>query len=289
MTPSRTIAALLLFTVGVLSAEAATVAVAGGAGGVAGADAAAVRVAAHRGGAGAWPENSLAAFRNALALGADFVETDVHLTRDGDVVVLHDATLDRTTTGHGAVGETERADLAALRLRTRDGGATDEPIPTLAALLDLLRPHRAELLLEIKTDAAHRPYPGIEERVLARLRERGLAPRTIVMAFEAGTLTRIRALDPAVRTALLVGRSELDTRAPDAAARQARAAGATHVGIDHRALTAEVVGSARAQGLSVMAWTVNDEASVRRVLGLGVDVVITDRPDLARQITGARR
>ena len=159
----------------------------------------------------------------------------------------------------------------------------------LAELLDLLRPHRAELLLEIKTATARQPYPGIEERVLALLRERDLVPRTIVMAFEAETLTRVRALDPALRTALLVGRGDAEAGASDALARRARVAGATHIGIDHRALTTDLVRSARAGGLSVMAWTVNEETSVRRILRLGVDVVITDHPELARAIIGAQR
>jgi glycerophosphoryl diester phosphodiesterase len=97
-------------------------------------------VAAHRGGAALWPENSLLAYRGALALGVDLLETDVHLTADGEVVVLHDPTLDRTTTGAGPVRDARRVDLAPLRLRARDGSATQEPIPTLGELLALLRP-----------------------------------------------------------------------------------------------------------------------------------------------------
>ena len=89
-------------------------------------------IAAHRGGAALWPENSLLAFGNALGLGVDFVETDVHLTSDGEVVVLHDPKLDRTTTGTGAVAERRLADLASVRLRAADGTPTDEPMPTLA-------------------------------------------------------------------------------------------------------------------------------------------------------------
>ena len=255
---------------------------------VAAAGAAAVRVAAHRGGDGPWPENSLPAFRNALALGVDFVETDVHLTADGEVVVLHDPSLERTTTGRGAVADAGGADLARLRLKTRDGAVTGESIPTLGALLDLLRGERAQLLLEIKTDGARRPYPGIEARALALVRERALVARTVVMAFEADTLTRVRALDEGIRTALLIARRDTDAGAADALVRRARAAGATHLGIDHRILTPELVRSARAEGLQVMAWTVNDDASVRRVLDLGVDVVITDRPELALRLTGGR-
>src|SRR5437016_1352334 len=83
-------------------------------------------IAAHRGGAALAPENSLAAFRNALALGADIVEFDLHLTRDGEVVVIHDPTLDRTTTMTGAVRDHTLADLATAKLKNRDGSTTDE-------------------------------------------------------------------------------------------------------------------------------------------------------------------
>src|SRR5215475_2485207 len=106
------------------------------------------RVAAHRGGALLWPENSLRAFRGALGLGADFLETDVHLSADGEVMVIHDPTLERTTTGRGAVRENRLGDLGRVRLKAADGAVTDEPVPTLGALLDLLKPGRSSLLLE---------------------------------------------------------------------------------------------------------------------------------------------
>ncbi|MBI4560644.1 MAG: glycerophosphodiester phosphodiesterase family protein, partial [Candidatus Rokubacteria bacterium] len=88
-------------------------------------------VAAHRGGALLWPENSLLAFRNAIALGADFLEVDAHPSRDGELVVIHDPTLDRTTTGAGAVRDRSLAELRALRLKDKDGKVTDQTIPTL--------------------------------------------------------------------------------------------------------------------------------------------------------------
>ena len=81
-------------------------------------------IAAHRGGAGLWPEASLGAFRNAIALSVDFLELDLHLTADGQVVVIHDPTLDRTTTARGAVRGVTRAELAATRIRARDAGLT---------------------------------------------------------------------------------------------------------------------------------------------------------------------
>lgn len=243
------------------------------------------QVAAHRGGALLWPENSLRAFRGALALGADWLEADVHLTADGEVVVLHDATLDRTTTGRGPVGAVRRADLGGVELRDGRGAATGEPVPRLADLLDLLAPGRAGLLLEIKTDAAGRRYAGIEDRAVALLRSRTLAGRTRVMAFEPATLARVRQLDPGLATVLLVGRDQA-RQAGSAAAAVAGAGPAGHVGVDHRLLDREVVEAARRAGRGLAAWTVNEEADLRRVIALGVDIVITDRPDLALRLLG---
>jgi glycerophosphoryl diester phosphodiesterase len=245
-------------------------------------------VAAHRGGAALWPENSLLAFRNALPLGVDFVETDVHLTADGEVVVIHDPTLDRTTTGKGPVGSARLADLASVRLKARDGSVTEERVPTLAGLLDLLVPARTGLLLEIKVGAARQPYPDIEQKALALLDARGLSARTIVMAFEPDTVRRVRGLAPSLRTALLVGRGQVEGgRAhPDEAVRWTSDLGASHLGIDHRVLDATVVAAARQAQLGVAAWTVNEEAAIRRVANLGIDVVISDRPDLALRVVG---
>ena len=247
-----------------------------------------VQVAAHRGGSLLWPENSLLAFRSALALGADLLELDVHLTRDGELVVIHDPTLERTSTGTGAVATARLADLAGARLRARDGAVTDEPVPTLAQVLDLLRPTRAELLLEIKVDPARRGYAGIEDKTLALVNAKGLRERTVVMAFEADTLRRVRALDAGIRTTMLVSRSRVERERAVASTvvGWATEVGATSLGVDHRVVEAPLVAAARQAGLRLAAWTVNTEADIRRMLDLGVDVVISDQPDLALRLAG---
>ena len=240
----------------------------------------AILVAAHRGGAFLWPENSLLAFGNALGLGVDAVETDVHMTSDGELVVIHDPTLDRTTTARGAITGMTAAEVTAARLQDRAGRTTDERVPTLAQLLDLLAPGRAQLLLEIKVDARGRRYPAIEEKALALLRDRRMAERTLVMAFEPETVRRVRELDPAIRTVLLVGRRQ---GARDSV-QQATALGASAIGYDFRLLDADLVAATRAAGLTVAAWTVNEESDIRRVIALGPDVVISDRPDVALRL-----
>lgn len=243
-------------------------------------------VAAHRGGAALWPENSLLAFRNALALGVDVLELDVHLTRDDEVVVLHDATLGRTTTGHGAVRDVTLAALAPLRLRARDGRATDEPIPTLGQVLDLVAPTGAAVFPEIKVGADGRRYPGIEEKVLGLLTARGLLARATVQAFAPETIRRLHELAPGARTMLLVGRGRVDAaRVPSTAAVQwARDVGATDLGIDHRLVDGAVVEAARQASVKLSVWTVNDENDIRRFVELGVDVIMSDRPDVVQRL-----
>jgi glycerophosphoryl diester phosphodiesterase len=245
-------------------------------------------VAAHRGGAALWPENSLRAFRSALALGVDYLETDIHLTADGSVVLLHDPTLERTTTGSGAVRASTTTDLARLRLKAGDGSVTDEPVPTLVQLLEVLKPTSAGLLLEIKVDDRAQRYPEIEEKVLALLRERELAGRVLIMAFERETIGRMRALDAGMRTVLLIGRGQVQRERvwPAESVRWAVGLGTTAVGFNHRLIDADVVAACRQAGLLLAAWTVNAEADIRRVIDLGADIVISDRPDLARRLAG---
>jgi len=247
------------------------------------------RVAAHRGGAALWPENSLLAFRSALALGVDALELDLHLTADGEVVVLHDPTLERTSSGRGAVRDARLADLASVRLKTPEGAATVERVPTLAQVLDLVAQSSSELLPEIKLDAHRQRYDGIEEKVLALIRARGLLARTTIQAFQGDTIRRLRELEPAARTMLLVGRGDVgrDRARPAEAVRRARELGATDLGMNHRLIDADVVAAARAAGIRLAAWTVNDENDIRRMIDLGVDLVMSDRPDLAKRL--ARR
>jgi len=247
-------------------------------------------IAAHRGGAKLWPENSLTAFRGALALGVDALEFDVHQTADGEAVVIHDATLERTTTGRGALREATRASLATVRLRGLDDKPTDERVPTLAQVLDLAAPSRVEVWPEIKSDVSGGPYEGLEARVVDALAARGLSRRAVVQSYVPATLTRVRTRAPSVRTMLLMSRTRLGAEGISAldAVRRAAGLGATDIGLDHRLVDARVVAAARAARLRLSVWTVNTEADLLRARELGVDLVMTDRPDVARRLFGRR-
>ena len=238
--------------------------------------------AAHRGGALLWPENSLLAFRSATAMGADYLELDVHLTRDDEVVVIHDPTLDRTTTGAGPVRDRTLAELAPLRLRDRTGALTDEQIPTLDQVVALAVAGKRQVLLEIKVDAQRRHYPGIEEKVFAVLDRHRFVPFAIVMAFEAETWRRVRRLRPAARAGALYSARTLSAGAVEAELQVLRQAGVVFVGLNQALVNARVATQARLAGLTLGVWTVNERDAIERFIGQGVSVVITDRPDLAK-------
>lgn len=242
--------------------------------------------AAHRGGALLWPENSLLAFRNAMALGADFLELDVHLTRDGELVVIHDATLDRTTTGTGPVRERTLAELAPLRLKDRAGAVGEETVPTLDEVVALAASGKRQLLLEIKVDDRRQRYPGIEEKVFAVLDRHRYVPFTVVMAFEGDTWRRVRELRPEARVAALYSPRMLPAPAVAAELQALARAGVAVVGLHQALVTAEVAKQARLAGLTLGVWTVNEREPIARFIDHGVGVVITDRPDLAKELLG---
>jgi glycerophosphoryl diester phosphodiesterase len=175
-----------------------------------------------------------------------------------------------------------------VRLRTRDGAVTGEPVPTFAALLDLAAPASVGLLPEIKVDAKKQRYPGIEEKVLGLLRARGLLERATIQSFQPETIRRLRELNPTGRTMLLVTRGDVerDRARPAEVVRRAREVGATDLGMNHRLIDADVIAAARAAGIRLSAWTVNEESDLRRMIDLGADIVMSDRPDVARRLLG---
>lgn len=241
-------------------------------------------LAAHRGGSLLWPENSLLAFRNALALGADFIEFDVHLSRDGEVMVIHDATLDRTTTGAGPVRDRSTAELKALRLKDRSGAATAETVPTLDEVVAVAAQAKRRMLLEIKVDAGKARYPGIEEKVLAILDRHAMTASTVVMSFEAPTWRRVRELRPDVDTCALYSARGLARTSLTAELETLRAAGVRFIGVEHTVVDAAAVKQAQGAGFGLGAWTVNNPADMQRMIGAGVTILITDQPDVAKTL-----
>lgn len=242
---------------------------------------------AHRGGSLLAPENTLAAFDAGIAAGADWVECDVHRSRDGALIVLHDADLRRTTDRAGAVGTCTLAEIKQANAASRFGGGNfpAQPIPTLEEVLQHVGA-RAGLQIEIKTPEQG-TYPDIEERVLQAVNAHGFRDRSLMISFSAPVLGRCRAVDPDARTGLLIsarhqpgGSGTLGQRV----AAEAHACGASVVGLDYRLLSASLLAELRGYGLGVATWTVNEEADMRRCVGFDLEAVASDRPDLLRKV-----
>jgi glycerophosphoryl diester phosphodiesterase len=240
------------------------------------------QIASHRGGAILWPENSALAFRQALALPAEQLELDVHLSADGEVVVIHDATLDRTTDATGPVGSRSLAELRRVRVR----GTGGEPPPTLAEAAAMTGAAGRILRLEVKADAAGRPYPGIVPACLAVLDAAGMRARTVAMSFQPLTVAELAAAGGLLRRVLLLEAKAWRGMGLPGAVALSRACGAEEIGLPVSELDAGSVGDFRAAGLAVGAWGCNEAGSIRRGLALGLDAIASDDPPLALRLRG---
>ena len=229
---------------------------------------------AHRGASALAPENTMAAFEKAIELGADAIELDLHLTRDGELVVIHDDTLDRTTDGRGPVHGRSLEELKRLDAGRWFGQAfAGERIPALAEVLDRFA-GKVPLALEVKAGSAF--FPGIEESVVAALRQHAAIEEAAIASFDHFALRRLKEIEPTVQTgALMVGR-------PVAIQALASACLADAVALEASLVTATEVEACRAAGLQLVVWVVNEPAQMLHFIELGVDGIITDRPDLLR-------
>ena len=227
-------------------------------------------VIAHRGSSGHAPENTLAAFRKAVAQGAAFIETDLQLSRDARFVAIHDATVDRTTGGHGDVHGLTLAELRQLDAGSWFGSEfAGERIPTLEEILDFAKKHDAVFYLELKPTGSW----GGEHALISALRESGEIPRTVVISFDAGILDALRKIEPTLMTGLLYdGQIEKPVdRAVEIGARQ--------LAVRSNLVSPALLAEARTKDLQVVCWTVNQPAHMRLLIEAGVDGIMSDYPD----------
>jgi glycerophosphoryl diester phosphodiesterase len=229
---------------------------------------------AHRGASHAAPENTLSAFRLAREMGADGIELDVQLSRDGTPVVMHDATVDRTTQGSGAV-----ADLSLAELKELDAGSwfsaqfEGERIPTLAEVFEALS---HDLVVNVELKATGSEPTGLEEVVVSLITRYGMAGLILISSFNPLTLRRIRQADPHLPLALLYGPS-LPEAERERWVQDLQPLAALHP--EHHLVDADHVAWARGHGCRVNAWTVDATGEMRRLLALGIGGIITNRPD----------
>jgi glycerophosphoryl diester phosphodiesterase len=225
-------------------------------------------VIAHRGASGTSPENTLAAFRRAETLGSDMIELDVQLSRDGEVVVIHDWTLDRTTTGAGLVGEHSLAELRAL-----DAGSWFAPtfegerVPTLTEVL-------AEVRLAVNVELKPVGDQGLEAAALAVVERAGALGRVVFSSFEMDALDRLRTRSGTATLAVL-----WETESLDEAVRQMERVDARALHLRKDAATPSVLAKAASRSITVRVWTVNQPADFRRLATARVDAIFSDFPE----------
>lgn len=224
---------------------------------------------AHRGAAGTYPENTLASFRRAMEIGVDGVETDVHRTKDGHLVIIHDPLVDRTTNGTGLVRDLTLEQIKALDAGSWKGSQfAGERIPTLR---EFIREVPCMLFLELKYGSIH--YPGIEEELLNVIHEEGARGRVQISSFDHKALKHIHELDPAMPLGMLYGDNLLN---PVALAREVGAE-ALHPSFDW--VTPQFVAEAHAAGLKINTWVANWPWAIAMLKQVGVDGIMSDFPE----------
>ena len=224
---------------------------------------------AHRGNSALAPENTLAAFAKALESQPDWIELDVHLSADGAIIVMHDATVDRTTNGRGPIAE-----MTVTELKRLDAGSwfapefADEPVPALEEVVALVG-LRARLNVEIKQDQG---MTGSGQRVVSVLRDSGMLAQSMISSFDLGALREARRSSNECEFALITARAEdLGLAITE---------GLGWLNLHHAAADAALVRKAHEAGLQVTVWTMNDPARWAEFAAMGADVVCSDAPHL---------
>ncbi len=232
------------------------------------------RIYGHRGASGYAPENTLEAFRLAAEMGADGVELDVHLSRDGEVVVTHDEKIDRVSDGTGYVKDYTLAELKRFHFNRTHPEYTQAAIPTLREVFELLGPAGLRVNVELKT--GYIDYPGLEEKCVRLAADTGMTDRVLYSSFNHRSLTKIKEIDPSLPCGLLY---ELVMIEPWEYA-ASRGMNALHPHLSELRYP-DLVPEAHRRGLEVNPWTVNSEEDILACAKAGADRIITNYPDLA--------
>jgi glycerophosphoryl diester phosphodiesterase len=231
---------------------------------------------AHRGASGYAPENTFAAFRRAIALGAGFIETDLQLSRDARLVAIHDATVNRTTNGQGAVHDMTLAELRRLDAGSWFGSEfAGERIPTIEEILEFANKHDVVFYLEMKPSGSW----GGEHALISALRDSREIARTVVISFDPAILAAVRKIEPTLMTGLL-----FEGHIPKPLDK-AIEIGARQLAVRGDLVTPRLLKEARGHDLQVVCWTVNHPGHMRLLVQAGVDGIISDYPDRLLELT----
>ncbi len=234
---------------------------------------------AHRGYTVAAPENTMKAFQDAITLGADGIELDVRTCKSGEVVVFHDAKLERMTNGVGLVKNKSLDELRELRI-VAAGKETAQAIPTLDDVLELTRGHLF-VNIEIKANGLTVRH-NIEEKVLDICRRFGLEHKVVISSFNPLSVRKVRKFDRQAVNGFII---DSKVAAANGELFITKLSGGRGIHIEGALLTPELGVKVREKGYYLMAWTINEPAEMQRCLDLNLNGIITDRPDLLKKLT----
>lgn len=226
---------------------------------------------AHRGFSGVYPENTMLAFRKAVEAGADGIETDLHVTRDGVIVVCHDETLDRTTSGTGFI-----KDRTYEYIRRLDAGS-GEKIPSLDEILNYMKDKQLLLNLELKNDIVH--YDNLEKNVIDKIYKYSMESNVILSSFNHDSMKRVKEYDGSIKTGLLYGSP---IYRPEEYARK-MGADALHP-LFSLVMNEKIVDDIKKNGILINAYTVNRVDDMRKLMDLKVDGIITNYPNILKKL-----
>lgn len=230
-------------------------------------------IIAHRGYSSEFPENTLASFEGAFDIGADYIELDVQMTKDGQIVVFHDGSLKRTTGAEGGIADYTYEELLSLDAGSWfDPSFAGEKIPTLDQALELTAGHGGGIYLELKDMGE---VPGFEEAVLEAVRERGMMRQCIFASFNYSYLMHLKELDESA--AILYNTMETGERISEEYP-------ADYYGFYLETVTASMIETAHEAGSRVFVWTVNEPVSMTTLRDMGADGIVTNHPGLARVV-----
>lgn len=227
------------------------------------------KILAHRGASGYTPENTISSFKKALELGFDGIELDVHLSKDGHLIVMHDEKVDRTTNGKGSI-----LSYTLKELKELDAGSwfdtkfKGEKIPTLNEVLELIK--GKDILLNVEIKAGYRYYAAIEEKLLSLLEKYNYLDKSIISSFDHYSLVRLKELNSEVKTGLLYTAALYE---PWDYARKVKV-NALHP--YYITLTPEFIKSAFENNLQINTYTVNHEPTVKKLMEAGINGVISN-------------
>ncbi len=231
------------------------------------------RIFGHRGAAGTYPENTIISFQEAVRVGAEGIELDVQLSKDGEIVVIHDETLDRTTTGTGWVKDQTLKEIRSLDASYKYPDYGVCKVPSLEEVFSWSQSNRLLINVEIKNSII--PYEGLEEKVIELIRRYHFEKRVIISSFNHYSLVKCYELAPEIQLGVLYSERLFEPWT------YAKKIGATSIHPNYRSISNVIILSSQRNGIEVRPYTVNKARDIRRLLSIQCAAIITDFPERA--------